>query len=114
MSQSTSLILAEVANERRRQDRKFQPPPRPDHSPTDWFAILGEEVGEAGEEVVEIRWAASPELAMFRHIKLRAELIQVAAVAVAWVEHIDALALTEPEADRPGVPSPVLNARHGI
>lgn len=43
-----------------------------------WLDILCEEVGEAGDEAI-----AGDEA------KLRAELVQVAAVAVAWIEAID-------------------------
>ncbi|MAQ92656.1 MAG: hypothetical protein CMM84_03870 [Rhodothermaceae bacterium] len=85
-------VLLEVSAERARQDTKFPPPPRPDHSVTDWLAILTEEVGEAAQEAVEIRWASDAGEASRRTQLLRAELIQVAAVAVAWVEHIDGMA----------------------
>ena len=88
-------VLLEVAHERTRQDAKFPPPPRPDHSATDWLAILSEEVGEAAQEAVEIRWAPDDDEASRRTGLLRAELVQVAAVAVAWIEHIDGMAIEQ-------------------
>lgn len=45
----------------------------------DRLAVLAEEFGEAAREVVECDRA-----------KLRTELVQVAAVAVAWIEALDA------------------------
>lgn len=94
----TNFVLAGVAVERARQDARWGEENHPDHPVTDewaelvamlestaresmkagpvtWAAILAEEVGEALQE-------DDP-------AKLRAELVQVAAVAVAWVEAID-------------------------
>lgn len=52
------------------------------------YAVLGEEVGEVGEAVVQ--QIADRRFRRGQHAEdLRAELIQVAAVAVAWVEAID-------------------------
>ncbi len=90
-------MLDDVLEERLRQDRKWgeqNHPDRPDHASgpemagevehvgrwaleegPSWAAILLEEVGEA---------VAEEDTA-----KLRAELVQVAAVAVAWIEAID-------------------------
>ena len=115
-------VLDEVAAERRQQDRKWG---RQDHPSFDaivadgswlragagswtvwgtigedlestarlelkdgatWAAILAEEVGEAFQERDEA--------------KLRTELVQVAAVAVAWIEAIDRRALTRREVSR--------------
>lgn len=54
-----------------------------DHDPHAYLAILGEEFGEACKAAVEIRWGSA------RVEFLRAELVQVAAVAVAMVECLD-------------------------
>ncbi len=96
-----AAILGEIAQERDRQDAKWGPQSLPDFDPvrikharlhdeaackaaTDraakdgtvaWSDVLTEEVAEA--------YGAADEAA------LREELIQVAATAVAWVEHID-------------------------
>lgn len=73
------LILREVNEERYRQDEKWGGVPgvdrRDDHT---YAAVLGEEFGECCKAWLERDIAA-----------LRAELIQTAAVAVAWVEEID-------------------------
>ncbi len=50
------------------------------------LAVLAEEFGEVAKELNEIR-VGSPGSGINR---LRAELVQVAAVAVAWIEGIDA------------------------
>lgn len=94
----TSRVLAEVADERARQDAKWGEQNHPDGTGSParvldaeaarleckrqfaegtgtWLDVLEEEVSEAYAE-------ADPD-------KLRSELIQVAAVAVAWAEAID-------------------------
>jgi hypothetical protein len=61
-----------------------------DHSPIEWMAILVEEVGEAQKEALEHHWAGTHyPVDEFRLIRLRAELVQVAAVAVAAIESLD-------------------------
>ena len=84
-------IHEEISDERARQQRlraegKFT------HSPSDAdmpdaerLAILVEEVGEAAEAVIErLGYIGKP-----KGTDLRKELIQVAAVAVAWIEALD-------------------------
>lgn len=96
----TSVVLAEIADERDRQDAKWGPQDHRDGTAKNghidsemaamarricqgaaefggatWRMILDEEVREAFAE-------NDP-------AKLRAELVQVAAVAVAWIEAID-------------------------
>lgn len=98
---SMNDVLSDVADERRRQDRKWGEQNHADHPHTGpsadawaalvalaeaearaslhrgptWAAILLEEVGEALQEDDPAR--------------LRAELVQVAAVAVAWIQALD-------------------------
>ncbi len=72
-------VLHDVWGERDRQDAKWGGTPgidrRDDHT---YPAVLGEELGEACQSWLE------------RDVtNLRAELIQVAAVAVAWIEELD-------------------------
>lgn len=74
---ATASVLFDVAEERERQDATWN------RSPGVWpgsdgekVAVLGEEFGEVCRALLE---AEGPE-------RLRAELIQVAAVAVAWAE----------------------------
>lgn len=72
-------ILLEVGCERERQDEKWGGVPgierRDDHT---YAAVLGEEFGECCKA-----WLERDVLG------LREELIQVAAVAVAWIEELD-------------------------
>ena len=72
-------ILCEVSAERDRQDDKWGGEPgtqrRDDHT---YAAVLTEEVGECCKAWLE------------RDVEgLRAELVQTAAVAVAWIEELD-------------------------
>lgn len=76
MIDQTDDVLQEVHDERRHQDAKWGAN-RPLFS-TPFLAILMEEVGEAATDT----FAGSLE-------ELRTELVQVAAVAVAWIESID-------------------------
>lgn len=69
-------IFEEIYLERKRQDEKWGAN-RPLNT-TPFLAILMEEVGEAATDT----FAGSLET-------LRAELIQVAAVTIAWIESID-------------------------
>lgn len=79
--------LQDVARERARQDEKWG---EQNHTHPHWATILGEEYGEACKEVNEIATFDSSEFLVNRE-PLREELIQVAAVAVAWVEYLDRL-----------------------
>lgn len=95
---STASVMAEVARERQAQDVKWGEQNHPDGTGQypevieadvarmatenaadggylDWLHILREEVAEAFAETDPVR--------------LRGELLRVAAVAVAWVEAID-------------------------
>ena len=70
------IVLNEVAEERERQDAKWG---EQNHDPAIWLAILAEEFGEIGKEVLE------PEPTD----NYRRELVQLAAVAVAAIESFD-------------------------
>lgn len=80
MSVRTLKVLHEVADERVRQDARWG---EQNHLDFVWTAILGEEVGEVNEAILEGTFGDAP----MRHV--RDELVQVAAVAVAWIEAID-------------------------
>lgn len=75
-------VLLEVSAERNRQDTKWD---EQDHGDFVWGAILGEEVGEAHQAALEFEFGDSEN----PNADLRKELIQVAAVAVAWIECLD-------------------------
>lgn len=79
-------IVDEILFEREKQDIKWGVQ---NHDPLRFYAILAEEVGEVAKEVVE--WAATDEyLEKCERIEnLRKELIQTAAVAVAFAEALD-------------------------
>ena len=81
-------IFNEIKLERKRQDAKWG---IQNHSPIEWCAILGEEVGEVNKAALEEHFAVSyPEqFKNHRFDDYRKELIQVAAVAVAMIECID-------------------------
>lgn len=80
-------VADEVQDERRKQDRKWGPQ---NHTPLEWMAILVEEVGEAQKEALEYHWRGKyyPD-DVERLARYRAELVQVAAVAVAAIESLD-------------------------
>ena len=75
-------ILHKIRNERVRQDIKWGYP-RPDLSNAEWLTILTEEVGEVAKEVLEVRFESHTTKA------LTEEIIQIVAVGVAWLEHLE-------------------------
>lgn len=75
-----SKALVEVELERARQDEVWGVQ---NHCPSVWLMVLGEEVGEANKAALEAKFGG-------RNLgDYRAELVQVAAVAVAAVECLD-------------------------
>ena len=81
MIDSLSRAVDSVVVERRYQDEKWGS--QRDLPPYLWQAILKEEVAEVNTEVAVLAFKGNNLDA------LRAELVQVAAVAVAWIEAID-------------------------
>ena len=89
MPDTTARVLAEVSYERDRQDQKWG---EQNHSPFHWLVILMEEVGEASKEACESyvrRHQRFPTVKEIRFSRYRAEMVQVAAVAVAAIESLD-------------------------
>ncbi|GAG34203.1 unnamed protein product [marine sediment metagenome] len=74
----TEKILEEVAAERSSQDAKWGEQRM--HPASLWHLILSEEVGEAADDIMVVERQGA---------KLRQELVQVAAVAVASIESHD-------------------------
>lgn len=72
-----STALADVAAERRHQDTKWG---EQNHTGLYWLAILTEEVGEVAKALITDNAGAA---------EYRAELVHVAAVAVAAIESLD-------------------------
>lgn len=83
---TSAEILHQVKEERERQILKWG---QQDHSDPEWTAILTEEVGESAQETLNVVRAKTPVQLESSVRRLRSELIQVAAVAVAWIEAID-------------------------
>lgn len=79
--------ISSVITERTRQDAKWG---EQNHDPTVWMGILMEEVGELAQAVNETWFDnGEAERAKGGYLNMRAEAVQVAAVAVALVECLD-------------------------
>lgn len=81
--QPMCAVLEEVKQERLRQNAKWG---EQNHTPIEWLAILGEEVGEANKAALETHFNYTGKV---DYSEYRAELIQVAAVAVSMIESLD-------------------------
>lgn len=79
-------VFTEIHQERLRQDSKFG---EQNHDLFKWFTIHGEEVGEAGKEIIEAFFTKDVNERVERLKKYRTEVIQMAAVAVSMVECLD-------------------------
>lgn len=87
-------IYTDIVAERAAQFRKWG---HQHYTPERWLAILLEEIGEAAEQVVIGGFPdQSPDTLTAAKISLEQELIQVAAVVVAWLEDIDRAATETP------------------
>lgn len=80
-------VLNDVFLERQRQNEKWG---KQHHSMPVWNCILGEEVGEVSQAILNLEVSDGDADEQIRLIKLaREELVQVAAVAVQIVEFVD-------------------------
>ncbi|ASS76844.1 hypothetical protein CIG75_19115 [Tumebacillus algifaecis] len=80
-------VLQSIAEERARQDAKWG---EQNHDPIVWIGILGEEFGELSQAVLETHFDNGPtERLKGGYENMRAEAVQVAAVAVAMIEALD-------------------------
>lgn len=79
-------ILSDIDNERLRQLEKWGVQRHP--APV-WMTILTEEVGEAARAIMDHTYEKVKPSRVENPGDLRAELVQVAAVAVAWIEDLD-------------------------
>jgi len=96
---STGTVLVEVRNERRRQDEKWGVQSHPDGTGIGpYWSERAEAQKDMNAMAVErgaLTWRGILEEEVFEAFAesdkalLRAELLQVAAVAIAWVEHND-------------------------
>jgi len=73
---------SDIQEERRRQDERFGDQSR--HNSIEWASILSEECGEVVKEANDLYWTNKG-----CRVNLRDELVQVAAVAVAFIEALD-------------------------
>lgn len=79
--------IQSIIQERTRQDAKWG---QQDHEPMAWMGILGEEFGELCEAVNETHFNNGPEARKKGgYENMRAEAVQVAAVAVSFIEALD-------------------------
>lgn len=77
LSEANEAVLDLIRTERMRQEKRWG---EQNHSDLYWLGILMEEVGEVARAIIEgYGWEKDRDK----------ELIQVAAVAVAWMEAID-------------------------
>ena len=80
-------ISEKIARERRKQIEKWG---IQNHHPLKWLAILVEEVGEAAEMCNELTPVLLPKWkSQELNAKLEKELVQTAAVCVAWLESLE-------------------------
>lgn len=96
---ASDVALTEIAIERARQDAKWGEQNHPDGTGGWWHeqtsAMLAREACQKAAADGTLTWAhvlreeVYEALAEHDPAKLRAELVQVAAVAVAWIEAID-------------------------
>lgn len=79
-------VLSEVDTEMYASVEKFG---EQNHNSPDWLMILAEEVGEANRAALEARFGIGGWTAVENMVKLRAELVQVAAVACNFIRSLD-------------------------
>lgn len=79
---SLIIVLDAVVNERKRQDAKWD---TQNHPQLVWHAIISEEVGELAQELLRTAEYSRP----VDYSLVRAELVQIAASAVAAIESLD-------------------------
>lgn len=84
---ATDVVLEQIKDERGRQLQKWGLQAHPKEW---WYVILGEEFGEVGKAIFEFD-ARSPTWTLSSFHDLRNEVIQVAAVATAWAEQLNAI-----------------------
>ena len=90
---SQQQALADVVMERDQQDGKWG---EQNHAPIEWLSILSEEVGECSEMANKSHWCNGPRESSVYLRDMRAELVQVAAVAIAAIESLDRNELKRP------------------
>lgn len=97
---SVYSVAAQAVAECERQDDLWG---RQDHTPAQWLAILTEEVGEVAKEIAD--GLGHP----FKGLQYRAELVQVAAVALQAVWAFDRLAIRTTTSVAGRIPNPAFD-----
>lgn len=83
---SQQRVLDDIIKERIRQDEKWGTlKERTTHDVMEWFVILMEEVGEASQEALRLRYSNDNDK-LEAHDHLYEELVQCAAVCAAMLE----------------------------
>lgn len=96
---STNEVLIAVGRERLRQRAKFG---IQRHDFPVWMTVLGEEFGEACQAILRSREDLPPTQRAVHLNHARNELVQVAAVAVAAIEHLNELVGEDGSLNRQG------------
>ena len=81
-----SLVFQRIGEERLRQDKNWG---IQNHSNEIWLSILIEELGEVIKNSNELRESKITKYHYWYKNQIKKELIQVAAVAVAWLEDLE-------------------------
>ena len=82
-----NAAIQSVLDERKRQDDKWG---QQDHDPTVWMGILGEEFGELCQAVNETWFDNGPdERQKGGYENMRVEAVQIAAVAISFIQCLD-------------------------
>lgn len=91
-----AYALYEISREREAQDKKWGFPQR--NTYCEWSSILAEEVGELAKELNELNFSLGD------RARMRAEAVQVAAVAISILTHDSLGAIEEVMADLRAAP----------
>lgn len=84
---SIGLVLRDVVAERLQQEQKWG---LQNHRQMVWLGILAEEFGEAAKEINEFHFRPGvDQTEQYARSRVREELVQTAAVAVAMIESLD-------------------------
>lgn len=94
-------IEKQIEAERERQDKKFGD--QSNNTLSQWMTILGEEFGEACQEVIEIEFSKKTNYEAYK--RLETEMVQVAALSVAILEQLKKRRTCQ----YPGCPEPYTN-----
>lgn len=88
---SREVVLTEVSEERDRQEiGEFGPAIKRGYSLHKWNSVVGEERGEAEKEINHVDEVPTEREKLVHLRRLRTELVQTAASAVAFIESLDA------------------------